>query len=269
VVKHQRFIEEKEDEAEQALARKQLQIMVHYAESADCRRAALLKYFGEIFPEENCGGCDNCLTPRERFDGTVSAQTFLSCVFRIKKHGGFAVGLAHITEVLSGADTEKVRRFGHEQLTTYGIGKEHSRSEWAAIGRELIRLGHLLQAEGKFSVIELTQSGAQFLTERASLSLTRPAKTRASEKVRGGKAGEIACDENVFERLRRLRRKLADTRDVPAYVIFPDTTLRLMARDLPADEPALARISGVGEKKLREFGAAFLREINAPQDSAG
>jgi ATP-dependent DNA helicase RecQ len=264
VVKHQQFIVDKEDEAERTLARRQLQQMVHYAESAGCRRAALLNYFGEEFPEENCAGCDNCLNPRATFDGTLSAQKFLSCVFRIRKQGGFSVGLTHVIEVLTGADSEKVRRWDHQNLSTYGIGKEHTRAEWAAIGRELIRRGYLRQSAEKFSVVELTQEGAEFLTARQSLTLTRPAAPPpAAEKSRAPRRGEIACDETIFERLRKLRRSLADARDVPAYVIFPDTTLRLMARDQPGNLSEMAQISGVGEKKLKEYGAEFLREIAA------
>src|SRR5258708_6544641 len=115
--------------------------MVHYAESSVCRRKELLRYFSEDFTEEDCGACDNCLSPRATFDGTLAAQKFLSCVYRIREKSGFGVGLNHVVEVLTGADTEKIRRWSHEQLSTYGIGTEHNRSEWAALGRELIRLG--------------------------------------------------------------------------------------------------------------------------------
>ena len=104
----------------------------------------------------NCGACDNCLSPRATFDGTLAAQKFLSCVYRIREKNGFGVGLNHVVEVLTGADTEKIRKWDHAQLSTYGIGREHGRPEWAAIGRELVRLGHLRQTAEKFSVLELT-----------------------------------------------------------------------------------------------------------------
>jgi ATP-dependent DNA helicase RecQ len=208
----------------------------------------------------NCGACDNCLSPRATFDGTIAAQKFLSCVYRIRENTRFGVGLNHVVEVLTGADTEKIRKWNHEQLSTYGIGTEHSRPEWAAIGRELIRLGHLRQTSGKFSVLELTNDGLAALKQRRKVTLTKPV-TAPEPKVH--RAGEIACDEVLFDRLRKLRRQLADERNVPAYIVFSDVTLRQMARDYPASEREFARIIGVGEKKLREFGDVFLGEIAA------
>ena len=107
----------------------------------------------------NCSGCDNCLAPRETWDGTVAAQKFLSCVVRIREKSGFGVGIQHVVEVLCGADTEKIRRWGHMTLSTYGIGTEHKRAEWAAIGRELVRLGFLRQNANQFNAVELTEAG--------------------------------------------------------------------------------------------------------------
>ncbi|MGH7977354.1 MAG: RQC domain-containing protein [Limisphaerales bacterium] len=225
---------------------------------ANCRRTELLRYFGEVFGKENCGACDNCLSPRATFDGTLAAQKFLSCVYRIREKNGFGVGLNHVVEVLTGASTEKIRKWNHEQLTTYGIGKEHSRLEWAAIGRELVRLGFLRQTNKKFSVLELTNDGAAILKQRKSVTLTKPA---VAPETTTSRAGEIACDEILFERLRELRKKIADERDVPAYIIFSDVSLRQMARNYPSNENDFARISGVGETKLREFGDIFLTEI--------
>jgi ATP-dependent DNA helicase RecQ len=260
VVKQTGFIDEKPDPREQAIARAQLQQMVHYAESAGCRRRDLLGYFGETFERESCDGCDNCLTPRQTFDGTIAAQKFLSCVYRIRERTRFGVGLNHVTEVLTGADTEKIRRWGHDQLSTYGIGSEHTRPEWGAIGRELVRLGHLRQTSEKFSVLELTPEGLAVLKERRRVTLTKPV---SAPEPKAQRVGEIACDEVLFERLRQLRKQLADERDVPAYIVFSDVALRQMARQYPASESEFARISGVGEKKLREFGAVFLAEIAA------
>jgi ATP-dependent DNA helicase RecQ len=292
VVKQTRFIDEKPDAKERQIAREQLQKMVHYAECAGCRRRELLAYFGEdFFPivshsspasrdesapsasgekesqsrltsaateQAICGACDNCLSPRATFDGTLAAQKFLSCVYRIREKTRFAVGLNHVIEVLTGADTEKIHKWNHEQLSTYGIGTEHSRPEWAAIGRELIRLGHLRQTSGKFSVLELTNDGLAALKQRRKVTLTKPMTAPESKAHR---AGEIAGDEVLFDRLRRLRKQLADERNVPAYIVFSDVALRQMARDYPASEREFARISGVGEKKLCEFGDVFLAEI--------
>jgi ATP-dependent DNA helicase RecQ len=261
VVKQQFFIGEKSP-AEQRLAREQLQQIVHYADSAGCRRAELLRYFGETFQAANCGGCDNCLKPRDTFDGTVAAQKFLSCVYRIWQKSGFGLGLGHVVEVLTGADSDKIRRWRHEQLSTYGIGREHSRAHWQAIGRELVRLGYLRQRADKFNVLELTDEGLAALCARTPITLTQPMVAPAApEKM--PRAGEIGCDEELFERLRQLRKKLADERNVPAYIVFSDVALRQMARFYPASDEQFTRISGVGEKKLQEFGAVFLAEIAA------
>ena len=257
-VKQTMFIDDKPNPQEQQIAREQLQQMVHYAECAGCRRSELLAYFGENFSADGCGACDNCLSPRATFDGTLAAQKFLSCVFRIREKTGFGVGLNHVVEVLTGADTEKIRKWEHAQLSTFGIGKEHSRPEWAAIGRELIRLGFLRQTTGQYSVLELSNAGAAILKSRTKVTLTKPV-TAPEKQTRH--VGEIACDETLFERLRELRKKLADERDVPAYIVFSDVALRQMARNYPESESDFARISGVGEKKLREFGEVFLNEI--------
>ena len=259
-VKQTTFIDEKPNPQEREIARKQLQQMVHYAECAACRRTELLAYFGEEFSADDCGACDNCLSPRATFDGTLAAQKFLSCVYRIREKNGFGVGLNHVVEVLTGADTEKIRKWEHAQLSTYGIGKEHNRPEWAAIGRELVRLGFLRQTAEKFSTLELTNAGAAILKQRAKVTLTKPV-TAPEKSV--SHVGEIACDEVLFGRLRELRKRIADERDVPAYIIFSDVSLRQMARNYPASESEFARISGVGEKKLREFGDIFLGEIAA------
>jgi ATP-dependent DNA helicase RecQ len=260
VVKQTTFIDEKPNPDERKIAREQLQQMVHYAECASCRRSELLAYFGEEFSAEECGACDNCLSPRATFDGTLAAQKFLSCIFRIREKTGFGVGLNHIVEVLTGADTDKIRKWEHTKLSTYGIGKEHSRPEWAAIGRELVRLGYVRQTTEKFSVLELTNAGAAILKQRTKVTLTKPVTAPETQSHR---AGEIGCDEVLFERLRALRKALADERDLPAYIIFSDVALRQMAREYPAGAREFARISGVGEKKLREFGEVFLGEIAA------
>jgi ATP-dependent DNA helicase RecQ len=282
-IKYGRFIDEKPDAKEREIARAQLEQIVHYAECATCRRAFLLDYFGEklgahadsggdalpgvqagrqVGPTQsfNCGGCDNCLAPRETWDGTVAAQKFLSCVYRIREQSGFGVGIQHVVEVLCGAETEKVRKWGHDHLSTYGIGAEHSRSEWAAIGRELVRLGYLRQNANKFNAAELTEEGRAALKSRQKITLTRPLTAPEPAKHR---AGEIACDEALFDRLRQLRKQLADERGVPPYIVFSDVSLRQMARFYPQHEADFSRINGVGDKKRREYGTAFMGEITA------
>jgi ATP-dependent DNA helicase RecQ len=315
VAKQISFIEEKRDEAERKVARQQLQQMVHYAESSGCRREALLSYFGETYQPVSddldddevdlalsapgCGACDNCLSPRESFDGTVPAQKLLSCVYRIRQRSGFDVGLNHVIAVLIGSDHSKVRQHGHEQLSTYGIGREHHRTEWAAMARELVRLGLLCQNPERFNTLAITEDGIAALRDRRSITLSRPLtrspEEPASTRRRGGDAGDagevaqaassarsgstrkrggrrlggrgsdIVCDEDLFEKLRGLRKSLADKKGVPPYIVFGDATLRLMALHKPQDEAGLLAISGVGERKLAEYGQAFLAAL---RDSA-
>src|SRR5262249_55598307 len=204
-------------------------------------------------------GCDNCLQPRETFDGTVQAQKFLSCVYRIHAWHGFGFGLNHIVDILRGADTEMIRQRRHNELSTYGIGHDLKRDAWQAIGRELLRLGFIECAPGRFATLTLTPAGREVLRNRTPITLTKQIDIAAQkEKPR---AGAIECDELLFEQLRALRRKLADERDVPAYVIFSDVSLREMARNYPTTASEFRRIAGVGEQKLKDFAQPFLSEI--------
>jgi ATP-dependent DNA helicase RecQ len=258
VAKQIRFIEEK-PEREQSIARAQLREMLGYAETRQCRRAALLKYFGEDWPDVSCDSCDNCLEPRETFDGTVAAQKFLSCVHRVREKSGFSFGINHIAEVLTGGESDAIRQRGHDQISTYAIGREMNRRTWQAIGRELIRLDLLVVAPGKFATLELTPAGREALKRRKSITLSKPVDV--AEKPRKKRVGEIECDEVLFERLRVLRRGVADERGVPAYIIFSDASLRQMAHKQPTSLDQFAAISGVGQQKLKSFGDTFVREI--------
>src|SRR5437660_1186724 len=267
--KYSKFIDEKISARERQIARDQLHQMVQYAEGGECRRAVLLRYFGEVFRELNCGACDNCMTPRATYDGTVEAQKFLSCVYRLREKIGFDFGINQIAEVLTGAESEKVRKWDHQAVSTYGIGKEHSQNEWRLIGRELIRLGYVNQLAEKFNVLQMTEEGWRALKQRQQIHLTKPIapkRDRRKEKHRVGESrcggiGANVCDENLFERLRHLRKRLADERGVPPYIVFSDVSLRQMARYYPANETEFARINGVGDRKLVEFGAAFTKAI--------
>src|SRR5438034_3163509 len=260
VVKQLHFIDEKSAN-EARIARAQLQQMVHYAETRECRRATLLGYFGEQYAKPSCEGCDNCLSPRETFDGTIPAQKFLSCVHRICAQSGFGFGLNHVADVLRGADTEAIRQRGHNELSTYGIGRDLKRESWQAIGRELLRLGLVECAPGRFATLSVTPAGLETLRERTPVTLTQ--QVDVAEKAARSRIGAIACDEALFERLRGLRRKLADERGVPAYIIFSDVSLREMARNYPTNAGEFRRIAGVGEQKLKDFAEPFLSEIRA------
>ena len=271
VAKQLHFIDEK-SEKEARIARAQLQQMIAYAETRECRRATLLRYFGEEFPakgddvgsqrpppQRSCDGCDNCLQPREIFDGTIPAQKLLSCVHRVHAKSGFAFGLNHVVDVLRGADTEAIRQRGHNAISTYGIGKELTREAWQAIGRELLRLDLIEVAPGKFATLSLTSAGREALRRRTPITLSKqpeiaPVRTKAG-------LGSIECDQILFEQLRLVRRKLADERNVPAYVIFSDVALREMARVYPGTRSEFRRIPGVGEQKLKAFAEPFLGAI--------
>jgi ATP-dependent DNA helicase RecQ len=271
VAKQIHFIDEK-SESEARIARAQLQQMVHYAETRECRRATLLRYFGEEYPmrdgpvgghrpplQTSCDGCDNCLTPRETFDGTIAAQKFLSCVHRIQAKSGFGFGLNHVVDVLRGADTEAIRQRAHNELSTYGVGRELKRDAWHAIGRELLRLGLVECAPGRFATLTLTKAGRDTLRDRTPITLTKQIDVTARDQK--ARAGAIECDEMLFERLRVLRRNLADERGLPAYIIFSDVSLREMAKNYPTTASEFRRIPGVGEQKLKDFAEPFLSEI--------
>jgi ATP-dependent DNA helicase RecQ len=265
VVKQLRFLDEITDEQAHAIARSQLDQMTGYAEDEGCRRGHLLGYFGEDWPHENCGGCDSCLSPRETYDATLDCRKFLSCVFRIRQLSGFTTGLQHIADVLTGGETEKIRRWKHDTLSTYGIGRDRPRAEWVALGRQLLRLDLIRQSQDGFSTVALTEAGRAALKDGRPFALTRPPASARDQASASGvaKAGEIPCDDGLFAALRELRKELADTRDVPPYVVFSDVSLRHMARAYPEDPAALLRIPGVGERKLADFGAPMLAAIAA------
>jgi ATP-dependent DNA helicase RecQ len=258
VVKLSRFIDQKPSPDEQKVARAQLQQMVHYAECGSCRRIELLEYFGETFPQPNCDACDNCSAPRETYDGTIPSQKLLSCVYRIRQHSGFDFGLGQAVDVLTGALKERMTKWGHETLSTFGIGKSTSPAEWKAIARQLIRMGFLEQVTDKFTVVKLTNAGMEVLKERRPIQLSRRIETASA---RHGGVGEIPCDQALFEKLAELRRDLANARNIAAHNIFSDVTLRYMARQYPVNQAELAVVHGVVQRKQEEFGEAFLDVI--------
>jgi ATP-dependent DNA helicase RecQ len=258
-----RFIDEKEDPAERAHARAQLDQVVHFAESPACRRAALLAYFGEQREPGPCGGCDSCVAPRAEYDGTVLAQKLLSCVLRVEQKSGCSFGLSHVAGVLVGADTERIRRWGHQEVSTFAIGGEHNQKEWQAVGRELLRLGLLRQGVDRPGEVTVTPRGREILKQRARVMLTRAAQAPADAPA------ALPCDEALMASLRALRKGLAEERGVAPFVVFADSALRQMAREYPTDAAAFARISGVGEKKLADLGPAFMGAIAAHVEAHG
>ncbi|MCW8882375.1 MAG: DNA helicase RecQ [Sedimenticola sp.] len=236
-----------------------LNTMIALAESVTCRRQVLLNYFGEQI-DGGCGNCDLCLDPPETFDATEDARKALSCVYRV----GQAFGIKHVIDVLRGADNERIRRLGHNQLSTYGIGNDKTEIEWSSLIRQLIHHGYLLQDIEHYSVLRLTPESRPLLRGEKPLQLALPRiKEKAQRKAKAPKgAAEIGpYDEALFERLRTLRKSLADEANVPPYVVFGDNSLLLMARDKPTEVDEFLAISGVGQAKLERYGDEFMNAI--------
>lgn len=262
------------DAKRKQLEHRKLDALVGFCSSTRCRRQTLLEYFGET-PPEPCGNCDACLTPAASFDGTIAAQKALSCVFRT----GQRFGAAHLTDILIGGKTERIRQFGHDALPTYGIGKEFSRNQWRDIFRQLVAQGLLvMDMEGhgglRFASAEacrpvLRGEQSVSLREAPEGKTTRELRAEVSGKRRRSASTPDASDlegdeeEQLFQNLRALRLKLAKAQNVPPYVIFHDTTLIALAKARPRNLEAMSVIPGIGSAKLSRYGEAFLKAVGA------
>jgi ATP-dependent DNA helicase RecQ len=250
-------LEQGNNENQKRIESHKLNAMVGFAESLTCRRCVLLGYLGET-SAASCGNCDVCLDPPDRFDATESARKVLSCVYRV----GQSFGIKHVVDVLRGADNERIRKFDHDRLTTYGIGQEYSQTEWTSIVRQLIHRGYLLQDIATFSVLKLTPQALLVLRNEELVELARPrVKGKSSKKTSLAASQLDKKDLQLFESLRELRKKLAEERSVPPYVIFGDAALMEMSRTRPESESEFLGINGVGEVKLERHGSAFLDVI--------
>jgi ATP-dependent DNA helicase RecQ len=254
-MKLRHFLDEKE-EPERTVSYQHLQAMTRYAEADVCRRIPLLKYFGEDYGAEKCGMCDNCRDGAAlQVDITIPAQKFLSCV----KRTGERFGGGHVTDVLLGSANEKVLRYGHQALSTYGIGKELNRKQWMHLARQLVQKG-LLSEQGEFSVLSLTPKAYEVLkSKQPILGVLKEPEPAKALKI----AGELEYDAAVFERLRKKRKELADAENVPPYIIFSDRTLVEMAAYLPMSLENLKKINGVGTVKAGHYGEIFMNVIRA------
>ena len=280
-VKQDFFIDQIENAAERRNAQDKLARMIEFCDLQTCRRKYMLTYFGEDWQQDNCGGCDVCLTPREEFDATLIAQKILSAIVRT----GERFGIAHVSQVLRGANTKRIRELRHNELSVYGIADDLSDGE-------IKEVAGLLQAKGllrkdSYASLSLTPVGRAFLKNRENLTLTRakraepaPRTTPDSDPALGwrrrdappsiaNEQADLAVDAALFEKLRTLRRGLAEERNVPPYVIFGDVTLRQMAAYLPQSRDSLSHISGVGAAKLEQWGEAFLEVIRSHADEQG
>ena len=253
--KQEYFFDEIEDEAERRNARQKLAQVVEFCQLHTCRRKYILGYFGEERAEENCGGCDICLTPREEFDATIIAQKILSAVIRT----GQRFGMGHVSGVLRGANTKAIRQRDHAKLSVYGIAREFSDGEIKELGGLLVAEGLLYKNSSEYATLGVTEAGRRFLKNRESLTLSKP--KREEEKASSASREALDYDQALFDALRELRSQLAAERSVPPYVIFGDATLQQMAHYMPQSRESLLRISGVGARKLEDLGDAFLSVI--------
>lgn len=259
-------IAQKTGEQEQLVAMQQLQQVVAYADTGGCRRCVLLGYFGEAWQEENCGNCDNCLRPVVMEDRTIDAQKFLSCVARVKER----FGMRHIIDILRGANTQKIRDYQHDQLSTYGIGRDYSADEWQQFGRALVQQGLLSTSVDGMPVLRLNAQSREILRGQRTVQVPRVVEKTRPEKGVGVTMAIAPTPETtdplavtLFQRLRTLRKRLADEQGVPPYVIFPDTSLQAMAIYRPISQENFAYIPGVGSRKLEAYYAIFSSEIRA------
>jgi ATP-dependent DNA helicase RecQ len=260
--KQRHFIRQIEDREERERATRLLGKMLDFAAAATCRRAFLLRYFGDTAVADACANCDNCLQPPERVDATETAAKMLSCAYRIRVHSGFATGAHHLIDVLLGHSTKNVLARGHDRLSTFGIGTEYTKAEWLALLSELLRLG-LLELEPEHRTLRLTQEGRQALRERRRIEFAKPRIVGKPLKGRKKAAPEVAApfESELFEELRRLRKRLADEQGVPPYVVFSDATLRELAARKPVTLSDFRDVSGVGNVKLERYGESFVSTI--------
>ncbi|MFW6092852.1 MAG: DNA helicase RecQ [Pseudomonadota bacterium] len=240
------------------IEREKLQSLLAWCEVTRCRRAALLAYFGERHPGE-CGNCDVCLAPPRTWDATEAAQKLLSCVYRT----GQRFGAGHVIDVLRGADTEKVRQWEHQTLSTFGIGADLDGAGWRGVVRQLLVQGYLLADPERFGALRLTPRSRVLLRGEVSLHLREDSSPRKRARARRAAVPATVPEggEALWQALREERRSLAEEEGIPPYAVFHDATLREMVRMRPATSEQMLEISGVGAAKLARFGDAFLEVI--------
>jgi ATP-dependent DNA helicase RecQ len=261
VVNHRRMIDASDaDDQFKRVAGAKLDALLGLCEATTCRRVRLLAYFGET--SEPCGNCDTCLEPPQVWDGTVVAQKALSCVFRC----GQRFGAGHLIDVLLGSETARVVQWGHRQLSTFGIGKELNKKQWQAVFRQLVAQGLLTVDHVGYGALKLTATSRGVLTGGQTIYLRKAQETRRERGARKSPGVAVGMDDAArgrWERLREWRAAVAKEHGVPAYVVFHDATLAELARERPATEDALSRISGVGTRKLERYGADLLKVLSA------
>ncbi len=241
------------EESRKSLERHRLEAILGLCETTECRRQVMLRYFGEILPTP-CGNCDNCLAPPSSWDATEAAQKALSCVFRT----GQRFGAHHVIDVLLGRTTDRIKQLGHDQISTYGIGKDVAEKDWLSLFRQLVTLGYLNIAPSSHGSLELAARARPILRNEKQLLLRKDSPSAGNASQARSRPNRTIEESRIFEDLRILRRELAETQGVPPYVIFQDAVLDEMIRQRPRTLAAFSGLSGVGEKKLERYGEAFL-----------
>ena len=248
------------DERHKRLERQKLDALLGFCETVSCRRQVLLNYFGEEHAG-GCGNCDNCLEPAQTWDGTVAAQMALSCVYRT----GQRFGVGHLIDVLLGKATPQTGRFGHDRLSTFGIGKDRTAAQWSSVFRQLVAAGKLAVDLEGYGGLRLTDEARPLLQGRESIAFRQDPearrKSRKQPQAGRSKAFESPENEALWQALREKRLELAREQGVPPYVIFHDSTLAQMAALRPETLDRMGEISGIGSRKLERYGAAFLEVL--------
>lgn len=251
-----RMLDEKDEGPQKQVESHKLNAMSAFAEAQTCRRQVLLNYFGE-YSHKACGNCDICLDPPKHFDGTQAARKALSCVYRVNQ----SFGVGYVVEVLRGMQNIRVRDNGHDKITTYGIGKEHSHDYWVSIMRQLIHKGLLSQNITRNSTLQLTEEARPLLRGDMELQLAVPRLDTAVRSAKNEKLVTKNYDKKLFAKLRKLRKSIADEDGLPPYVVFSDATLVDMADILPTSYGEMLAVNGVGQRKLEKYADAFLDVI--------
>ncbi len=250
------LIEKKPHAREKIIAREQLHKMLEYAEATHCRRIVQLSYFGENFAG-NCDNCDNCINPKPIEDWTIEAQKFLSCVARCQER----FGMKQIIDVLRGSRSKKIYQYGHHLLSTYGIGREKTAEQWKNLGRSLIYQGLLNETNDSYRVLKLNKKSWEILRKKRSVRIA--VSHTSVDRILGDYNSKEMEIEMLLERLKQIRKQIADTENIPPYVIFGDSTLKVMAQLQPQDLQKFAKLSGVNEYKLNKYGHSFISEIRS------
>jgi ATP-dependent DNA helicase RecQ len=245
-----------------------LDAMLALCETVSCRRVNLLSYFGQ--PSEPCGNCDTCLAPPETFDGTVPAQKLLSTVVRLKRERNQQFGAGHLIDILTGKATPRVEQHGHQRLATWGIGTELNQAQWRGVVRQLLAGGLLAVSDDGYGTLVLTDASAAVLRGERRVELRRDVHESAGRAPGAGRLGRRPNGDQpelpeearpLFEALRAWRAATAREQAVPAYVVFGDVTLRAVAVARPIALGDLEGITGIGAKKLEQYGEALLEVV--------